>query len=420
MITTARPPAKAAASRRRRHIRYALAISCLLVLAGTTQALPIFRGQLRAYLGVDERLFGLILGAGPMAGVLPVLAAGLLVRRIGAVRMVRWGLLGVGAGMALLAAAGDSWPLVLGGCAICGCSYGPLNIAASAYMARLFPGNQRRVLAMSLALSGVGGLLVPQAVEGLLKLAAGGGISFAHAFHVPYALLACALIAGSLLYRSSRAPAEPLRSSRFPRLRFDINWRDMLLPLPGAWIVALLAMHGAADNALGSWMPTFLDRPTFRNPPIVPGAIISACSLAYVLSRSVLAALPERFGRRVFLVLPGLAGGTAVIAGILSGSFWMAAGGYVVGSLLWSAEYPSMLGVLAVGGKRSFAPAMALMQAASYLLGAGHLRDGRRRPARRTARDGAGDGPAGRGVPARWRRRSGVGACKPWAVGGGR
>ena len=117
-------------------------------------------------------------------------------------------------------------------------------------------------------------------------------------------------------------------------------------------------------------MPTFLDRPTFRDPPIVPGAIISACSLAYVLSRSVLAALPERFGRRVFLVLPGLAGGTAVIAGILSGSFWMAAGGYVVGSLLWSAEYPSMLGVLAVGGKRSFAPAMALMQAASYLLSA--------------------------------------------------
>ena len=78
--------------------------------------------------------------------------------------------------------------------------------------------------------------------------------------------------------------------------------------------------------------------------------------------------VPDEFGRRAFLVLPGLLGGGAFLAGVLSRDFWLTAGGYVLGAFLWSAEYPAMLGTLAGCGKRHFGLALALAQALTGLL----------------------------------------------------
>ena len=352
------------AVRRRRHYRYALAVSLLFVLTQYVNVLPIFRDRLQSYLAVSGGHMALIFGIGPLAGALAVLAAGPMLNRVGPVRMIRLALLGQAAGMILVAACGGRWLPVLLGAAVCGLFAGPLAIAMSAYLTGLFPRDRRKILSLGLAVVGIGGITVPLAAELLLKLSAGAaGPSFGLALRGPFLALGTVLALASLGYRSRRAAAGRRVGPSRP-------WtgRQFLLPLPALWLVGLMALHGGADNAIYTWMPRFLDSGGFASHPLVPGLVLAAMALAYLVSRSLLAFVPEAWGRRALLVLPGLLGGGAFLAGVLSRSFWLTAGGYVLGAFLWSAEYPTMLGTLAGCGKRHFGPALALAQVLTGLL----------------------------------------------------
>jgi len=353
MEHAARRPGRAGL-RRRRHVRYALWLSTFLALTASVGILPVFRDRLQGYLGIDDRGFGLLFGLGPLVGVAGVVAAGVLLRRVGPVAMIRWALQGTAAGMLLLAAGGRQWLVALAGCVLCALWAGPLTIAASAYLTRLFPRDQRRILAFSLAVGGAAGIVFPLAAEGLLWLA-DRGPGFGPVFHFPFLLLAGVLAGASFAYRGRR-PAAPWRAAP------AWSWRLLLVPLPVAWLAVLIALHGAADTALFTWMPRFLGSSAFPARLFAPGLVLSAFSLAYLVARALLAALPDAWGRRALLVLPGLAGGSVLLLGILSRSYLLTAAGYVLGAFLWSAEFPAMLGTIARRNREHFGLANALSQ----------------------------------------------------------
>ncbi len=342
--------------RRRRHALAAAAISIVAVVAGYLNVLSIFRGDLQQYLGIDDPRFGLLFSLGPLAGVAAVLASGAMVNRLGCVRLIRVTLMGIAAGMALVAAAGPRYILVLAGCVICSAMWGPLNLGINVYLTKLFPRQRRRILAFNMAIMCGGGIIMPLAAEGLLSLPRRfAGVSFADVLHWPALAAGAAVLAASFAYRSKQ-PIKPRRRGA------GLSWRQFLLPMPVAWLVVLLAIHSAADTAIYTWMSKFLAGSSFGVHPIAPGMVLAAYSLAYLVSRSILTSLPEAWGRRVLMVLPGLAGGGVLVAGILSRNFYLAAGGYVVGALCWSAEFPTMMGMVARAGKQQFGAALAVFQ----------------------------------------------------------
>ena len=85
-------------------------------------------------------------------------------------------------------------------------------------------------------------------------------------------------------------------------------------------------------------------------------------SLGYAVSRGVLSLLPEHWGVRVMMIVPGLLGGGIFLAGVLSRSQMWASIAYVVGAFCWSVEYPVILSVLA--GNRRFGSALGIQMIA--------------------------------------------------------
>jgi MFS family permease len=194
--------------------------------------------------------------------------------------------------------------------------------------------------------------------EGLLRLPKlSPAIRFGHVLHGPFLATGAVLIASSLAYRRKKRPMLAAASPETAPARW--HWRDLLLP-PRAFLLAvLISIHGVADSALHIWMSRFLESGSFPHAPIAPGIVLSGYALSYVLARAALAALPDRVGRRMVLVLPGLLGGSILIVGILSRSYLLTAGGYVLGAFCWSVEYPGLVSTLMQNDRKRFGAAMA-------------------------------------------------------------
>ncbi len=357
---------------RSRHYRYTAVASALTVLISYSSILPMLRGDLQAYLGISNNQFGQLFSAGPLMGILSALFGGALLDWIGPTRMMRYALRGLAVSAALFGCAGAHWLCFLLAVCLSSLFAGAFSMAVSLYLARLFPRDQRRVLAFSLAIGSAGGFLLPLLAEGLLWLAHSGSFSFGQMLHTSFLLMAALLALASLGYKSARLPRTHRRPTGGP-------WRPALPPLSLAWLGSLIALHVAADVCLYLWMAPFLESGSFAAHPVLPGLVLSAFSLAYLIARVLLAALPERWGRRAFLVIPGCAGGTLLILGLLSRSYWLTVGGYVFGAFLWSAEYPALLSAVldrgrhCVGRTLAFSGVLAALLSAAFIAAVGGL-----------------------------------------------
>lgn len=342
-------------TRYRRRLLAALGVSVVTVLAGYLNILPIFRGQLQRYLNIDDPQFGLLFGLGPLAAT-SVIFAGALIGRLGAIRLIRFSLIGIAFGMLIVSAFGNRYAFVLTGCVMSSLFIASLYLANQVYLVRLFPRHRRRILAISMAIIYCGGIVLPLLAEGLLALPGRyEGIVFGHILRLPTLGIAAILLVVSFFYRS-KAPIRRQRTVSRDGLR------RFLLPLPVAWLLVLLAMHGSVDTAINIWMPKYLAGQSFISHPVVPGLVLSAFSMAYFVSRGILALLPEALGKRALMVLPGLVGGGVFLFGVLSRNFWLSAGGYVFGAFCWSVEYPTMMGILAGCSKEKFGTTLAALQ----------------------------------------------------------
>jgi len=342
------------ARRPSRRVKYAAVTLALVVVCFYTSVLPVLRSALRTYLGVSLAKYGAMFGAGMLIGIAGAVLGGSLVDRWRPRRVIRLCLLGVAVSFALIGLAGRRWVLIAFALGIKAFFVRPLHIAVSAYLIRLFPQRRRRLLSLNLLSQSIAGLLFPLGAEGLLWLSVGAGLlSFAAVLHGPFLVLALVLAGGSLLYRRRAAVggAAPTQTRW--------AWRDLLVPRRALAPMALMTLHAAGDSTLYLWMPYYLERGGFADRPFPPGVVLSAYAVAYLLSRALLAGIRENWGTRGLLVLPGILGGGALIAGLLSRDYTLTAVGYVVGAFFWSVEYPAVWSALSALAPDRFGAAMA-------------------------------------------------------------
>lgn len=355
-------------ARARRHVIYAFVVSVVAVAAGYQGVLPVFRSHLMQYLSIGDDRFGLLFSIGSLTGLTSVLTGGHLVDRWGPRRVIRICLVGVGCAMLAIAAAGARYGVFVFAAGLSGLFSAPLFIAINAYLAKLFPRHRRRAISLNLASTSMGGMMFPLVAEGLLRLARlSNGIAFRQVLHPPFLLFGAILFAAAGIYR--RPAGNRARPVTHGRKRRPLRHGRDPLPRPRALLLAfLIASHGVADGTLHLWMPRFLESGSFAQAAVPPGIVLSGYSLAYLLARFLLASLPDRMGRRALVVVPGLAGGTLLIAGIASRSFLLTAGGYVLGAFCWSVEYPAMVAMLMREAKQKFGVSMAVSSVMTGLM----------------------------------------------------
>ncbi len=318
--------------------------------------IPVYRNTLQGYFQIGDDAFGLFLSVMTGAGVFTVLPGGMLVDRYGPRRVLRVTLAGVACAFALVAASGKSWTMLVIAAGVSGLSLRPLIVAVNSYLLALFPNHRRRALSFNFAGTSVGALFFPAIAEGLLQVSDSiQAVSFPMILHGPYVALAPLILAAGFLYRKRTALGDHSSTKNVPPWSF----RNVLIAPRYFFIVVLMLMHATADTVIHLWMPRFLGGEAFPSTPIGPGYVLSGFAVAYICARITLGILPEHFGRRTLLVLPGVLGGAVFIAGILSRDYWLTAGGYVVGAFLWSVEFPSMLSLLGYEEPRRFGAAMS-------------------------------------------------------------
>ena len=322
--------------------------------------LPVLRGALQAHLHTSLSQFGFLLSAGAVPGAVSALVGGMLVARTGARSVLRVALVGTAVGY-FAAAAVRGWIGMLLAVLLIFLFQGCLALATQAYLADLFPGARRRVLSAYLVTVSVMGIGFPLWAEAIVRMQADPTpVSFRQLLHVPFAVVGAPMLLGAVLLRQR----EPRAQRRSGTARSS-TWRRRSLQPGSPVLVALLVLHVISDNAAYLWMSRVLASPSFPASLVTPGVVMASFSLGYAVSRAFLSMLPEQVGRNLLLVAPGLLGGTAFIAGVLSHQQVLTAAGYVLGGFLWSLEYPALLATLSRREGRNFGFALGLVTVGS-------------------------------------------------------
>jgi MFS family permease len=334
-----------------------------LMLATYPLILPIFRSDLQRYLGVGLETYGLLLSIPFLPASATAFVTGLAVDRYSPRLAMRVASLVLASGALLLVVPIPSFPLFLAALILARCGMSGLNVALQSRLTRLYPHDRRRILSLQFAAVGLSWMTWPLLGEWLLSLQdESAAVSFGDVLHWPFAALgAVFLLVGLRRPAPSRvaeeAPASTTASGRLKPLPSGVG-----LPL----LLAMLILHGSFDNTANIWLPRVLESASFDSMPIKPGTVASGFALVYVVSRLLITLLPERTGRRVMLMLPGLLGGGIFLAGVLSRSYLGTAAGYVCGAMCWSAEMPTALAEASRQSKERFGTVISIQ-----LLGAG-------------------------------------------------
>ncbi|MFW6414252.1 MAG: MFS transporter, partial [Verrucomicrobiota bacterium] len=322
-------------------LRYAIFTMSLLIIGRMVNSLPVYRDVLQNYLSIGDDNLGLIFSMTGL-GAVSVLIGGAYSDRYGPRKVMRFCFAGIALAFFCFAAAGKNWVLVAAAMGMHGLFNRPLMVAVNTYLIRLFPNNKRRALSFNLAGSNVGAMFIPSMAEGFLGMSRRyAAVSFAAIFHIPFAIAGLFLLSGSYLYKK-KASLGGVQKTEGKRFKLC----DMGIPPRFVPIVVFMVLHGMGDTALVFWLPRYLTSGVFESVLIAPGYLITGHAVVYLLARTVVGLIPERYGRKWLLVCPGLVGGSVFIIGILSGNYLVTAVSYLLASFTWSAEFPAMLALI--------------------------------------------------------------------------
>lgn len=320
----------------------ALAISALALLLASLAvyafvAFPVYAHDAQQYFGISEGRLGFLLSSGAIGSLFSLLLVGPATDRLGPRRMLQICLAGTGAAF-VVAGLSRSLLFFQAGLILAGFFGAAEAVSLPTFLICLYPRARRRMVTVSLISLALPGIVLPVLAERLLAMADAGALSFATALHGPFLVGGIVLVAGQfLLSFAGHAGEEDVPDGDRPEFRLR-----SVLTAPALLIILMATLHAGADNAIYGWLPKFLQS-EWNTLPIGTGIMLGLYSAAYSISRLGLASLPEGWGQRTFLVLPGPIGGILIISAIWFGGPLMVALAYPIAAFFISVEYPTLL-----------------------------------------------------------------------------
>jgi MFS family permease len=344
----------------------AMTAALVLLLMGLVQyisVLGVFGPRLQQHFGITNRQLGTLFSCATVGSLLVLPFVGLAVSTLGVRRVAQASAIAAGGGM-LLCGAGRGLEVFEVGVIVVGASASILSVAATSLLVALYPASKRRILSVTMAAMSLPGIVFPLLAQYLLSLVPSGDRqAFSRVLQGSFALAGVALLAGGAVFGRARfvGQSSPTSEPVFLGLRGLKSWPTLV-------IVFLAALHGAADQVLYQWLPRFMSG-RFATLPIAPGVALSLAGVAYVVGRSLQAALPEGKGQRLFLVLPGLCGGTIMLFALWKAGPLAVGVLYPVAALIWCVEYPALISEIAFTSAGHFSTVLAGANLSQYLLG---------------------------------------------------
>lgn len=318
------------------HLSGALLLVLLSAFFGS--ALPVLAPGLREFLSIGTGRIALLLSIGSIGSLIGSAVVGPLVDHHGPRRILVTASAVSAVIMFILAFTGR-YAVFLVASVLVVAGHSAVNLSTPLYIVRLYPQWKRKSFAMNLVTGVMPGMFFPLIVE---RLIASNAVPFHMVVSIPLIVVAACMVIVVLPMSMHRAA--PNRSSMFGRSVLSTLKHDVLpvFRQRRAWLfIGLAVAHASADAAFYQWMPTFLTS-RFDHLPVGPGLTLSLFSLAYFVSRLILVLLPDRVGRRLFLIAPGILGGTLMACSVLTESPTAAALLYPAAAFFWSFEYPAL------------------------------------------------------------------------------
>lgn len=346
---------------------------------------PILGPRISELYSITAEQYGEIMGLRNLCRVPSLFIVGPLIALLGVRRVAEISMIGIGAAYLTLGIGQTLISLQL--ClSLMGFFFGLFAIAIPALLISLFPARKRGMFSINLVAFAFPSMIYPFVASEILQWSADRTESGTSIFS-PFSIFGGLLAGGAaLLLVWKRAPEldrenEPASpdgdTSAGIGLLADIKSRmgevvAQLFSFRSCLIVLLICLHASADNTIYAFLPMFMNA-EFANLPASQAALaISAHGLAYVLTRTVLSIMPEKLGQRVILTLAGPLGGSLVIAMLWYGSPFSIPVLYLLASLMFAAEYPTLASEVSsrsIGGFGTvLATGLLLSEIATYAL----------------------------------------------------
>ncbi len=355
-----------------------VATAVLLIILGAYygSTVPVLSDWLAGHFGLAAGGVGVLFAASSLGGLVGALPAGVLLDTRGPRTTLIVATVALCLGYGVLAVTGAFRVFWAGAFVVHLASIG-VGLSVPFYVLLLKPEWTRRSFALGMVSASAPGLFFPMiaermltatATERLVRLAL-GSVALLAAFAAVAFVLRLFGSDASSRQRSLAAAADPNAGVSGAVVRF-LRQAAVAFGVPRFRLFLLLMfLHATADTFIHYWFPRFL-RTSFDVLPVRPGLVLTLFSAAYVVSRLVLMALPDHFGRRALLVVPGIVGGSILLIGLRLGSPVLVALSYPLAALFWSVEAPSLLGE----ANRTFPGTMGafqtIFQIATYAVGA--------------------------------------------------
>jgi MFS family permease len=344
----------------------------LTMLASCTSMFPVLGPRITELYSITAEQYGEIIGLRSLCRIPSLLVVGPLIALLGARRVAELAMIGIGAAYLILGIGQTLLSLRL--CMmIMGLFFGLFSIAIPALLISLFPSRKRGMFSVNLVALAFPSMIYPFVAGHLLKWTADKP-ELQSVIFAPFGVIGGLLAGGAvLLFLWKREPGvDPsdtdVTSNRgesadsgFLAAIKNRMWEIavQLCSFRSGLIVLLICLHGSADNTTYTFLPMFMEARFEHQAAGWTAWAVSAHGLAYVLTRSVLSVMPEQVGQRAILTLAGPLGGSLVIAMLWYSPPLAIPLLYLLASLMFAAEFPTLASEVSTRSMGGFGTVLA-------------------------------------------------------------
>ncbi len=339
---------------RTRRAHYLFAASLFGILGFHVGVWAVQLAPLSAGLGLDPAMLGTAVTVAASAGVVTLLAGGVLADRAGRRLVLVIGFAGTGTAFALFAFVG-SFAALIPAVALYGLAISFVDLGANTV------GSAYEQAHATTAMTGLHAWFSAGAVTGAIGSAAAlrAGISYRGV----YLALAAVMAAGLLVSLSAAIPAPPVPAGassgrRPPRMRV---WR-----IPAVlFAIALISVTFFGDGALESFLSSYLQS-TLAGGVLLSGIGIGSYHFASLLGRLTATAALRRFGERRVVLAAGLLAAAGLLITVTAAAAAGAIGGLLLVGFAIAPVVPTTLSLAGRSAPGRSGQAVAATTAAGY------------------------------------------------------
>ena len=330
----------------------AVIIGLTMLASCSNSMFPVLGPRIMEMYELSAEQFGKTMGLRNLFRIPSLLLVGPLIGVFGPRRVAEFAMIGVAIAFLILG-VGQAMLAIQVSLALFGFFNGLFSVAVPTLLISLVPARKRGMFSVNLVAIAFPAMIYPFLARELLTRTENQP-EYSQTIFAPFAIFGGLLLVGAIVLSfwkrekniikkqppEASTGASPARQN--PLTEALQNVLPTLCSIQSILVILLICLHASADNTVYTFLPTFMENQFENLYTRWTAWAVSVHALAYVLTRSVLAVLPEGLGQRLILTLAGPLGGSLVVGMLWSGSPMAIVLLYLLASMMFAAEFPTL------------------------------------------------------------------------------